>query len=331
MIKKAIALFIILLLFFLFCPLLKADGISGSPEESAGYALLDTVFVTFKELAEMREPVMEKTSKALAGMMKEARNARAQNQIDDVFFKRFHRILLVLKIVITPVEEDDAGIMTALYFGELNRFIEDIEGEKYDVQKGAGREAINKLSQAISREIVDLRLYLDTKGKREKLIEDYEKQIGLEIKEASATPDRGKQLESLREVTFINQAMTDYTADYGVPPEQAGTYTTGSQLNEALSPFYIKVLPVTDGWEGGYRVYSGKACNGVYAGIEGCTEKDILIVSYGRDGKKESWAYDPKKPEAGLYELKSDSDYDKDLVIWNGNWIRAPRIVGKRK
>lgn len=331
MIRKAIALFIILLLFFLFCPFLKAAGISGPPEESAGYALLDTVFITFKELAEMREPVMEKTSKALADMMKEAKNARAQNQIDDVFFKRFHRILLVLKIVITPAEEDDAGIMTPLYFGEINRFIEDIEREKYDVQKVGGHEAINKLSQAISHEIIDLRLYLDTKGKREKLIQDYEKQIGQELMETSATSDRAKQLESLREVTFINQAITDYTVDCGIPPEQAGTYTTGSQLNEALSPFYIKVLPINDGWEGGYRVYSGRACNGVYDGIEGCTEKDVLIVSYGRDGKRENWIYDPKKPEAGLYELKSEKDYDKDLVMWNGNWIRAPRIANKRR
>ena len=148
------------------CTNLKAVDISDPEEESAGYALLDTVFVTFKELAEMGEGVLEKTQKALNQMMKDAKKAKAQNQIDDVFFKRFHRILLVLNIVITPVEKDDANIMGPFYFGEINQFIEDIMGEKYDVQKAGGHEAINKLSEAISREISNLRLYLDSKKKR---------------------------------------------------------------------------------------------------------------------------------------------------------------------
>ena len=220
-------------------------------------------------------------------------------------------------------------VMGPFYFNEINEFIEDIEGGKYDVQKARGHEAINKLSQAISHEIINLRLYLDTKEKREKLIAEYEKQIGLDLKDESEATDQTKQLNSLRDVTFIDQAMMDYMTDQGAPPKQSGTYTKGSSFDEALSPFYIRDLPISDKWEGNYRVYSGIAGNGVYEGIDGCTEKDILIVSYGRDGKKENWKYNPKKPEAGLYEIKSDKDYDKDLVIWNGNWIRAPKIAKK--
>jgi len=329
--KKMITLLLIVLFLMILCANLKAISSSNSAEENAGYALLDTVFVTFKELAEMREGVMGKTQIALQGMMHDANNAKAQNQIDEVFFKRFHRILVVVNIVITPVEKDKSNIMGPYYFREINEFIEDIEGEKYDVQKAGGHEAINKLSQAISHEIIELRLYLDTKEKREKLIEEYEKQMGLEKMDDSEATDRAKQLNSLRKVTFINQAMTDYMTDFGVPPKQSGTYTRGSEFNEALSPFYIKVLPISDSWEGNYRIYTGKACTGVYDGIEGCTDKDIVIVSYGRDGKKENWTYNPKKPEAGLYEIKSDKDYDKDLVIWNGNWIRAPQIAKKSK
>jgi hypothetical protein len=333
MIKKAMILLIIIVYLFLFCPFLRASRISDPAEESAGYALLDTVFVAFKELAEMREPVMEKTQEALTGMMQDAKNARAQNQIDDVFFKRFHRILLVLNIVIIPVEKDESDIMAPFYkrtiFGEINQFIEDIEGEKYDVQKAGGKEAINKLSQAISHEIINLRIYLDTKEKREKLIAEYEKQMGIKTAGTPESADQGKQLTAMKDMTFINQAMTDYMTDHRALPKQSGTYSREGVFNNALSPFYIKVLPISDAWESNYRVYSGKACNGVYDGIEGCTEKDIVIVSYGQDGKKESWTYNPKKPEAGLYELKSDKDYDKDLVIWNGNWIRAPQIAKK--
>jgi hypothetical protein len=331
MIKKAIFLIIIILCLIFFCPLLEASGPSDSAEENAGYALLDTVFVTFKELSEMRIGVLGKTQHALQEMMRDANTAKAQNQIDDVFFKRFHRILVVINIVITPVEKDKSNIMGPFYFNEINEFIEDIEGEKYDVQKAGNREAINKLSQAISHEIINLRLYLDTKEKREKLIKEYEKQIGVELTDESDAEDQTKQLNSLRDVTFINQAMTDYMTDHGTPPKQSDTYTKGSVFEKALSPFYIRDLPISDGWEGNFRVYSGTAGNGVYEGIEGCTGKDIIIVSYGRDGKKESWKYNPRKPEAGLYELKSDKDYDKDLVIWNGKWIRAPQIVKKKK
>jgi hypothetical protein len=331
MIKKAIIFLVILIFILLFVPLLKASGISDPAEENAGYALLDTVFVTFKELAEMKDPVMEKTSKALAAMMNNAREARAQNQIDDVFFKRFHRILMVLKIIITPVEKDDAGILKPLYFGEINKFIEDIDGEQYDVLKAGSQEAIDKLSQAISHEIIDLQLYLDTKDKREKLITEYERQVGIKAAGTSESTDQGKQLETMRKMTFINQAMTDYMTDFGVPPEQAGSYSRGGGFNEALSPFYIKELPVRDEWGGHFHVYSGRAGSGVYGGIDGCTDKDIVIVSYGRDGKKDNWKYNPDKPDAALYELKSDRDYDNDLVMWNGTWIRAPLFLKKRK
>jgi hypothetical protein len=331
MIKKAIFLTIIIIWLIFLCPILKASGLSDPAEENAGYALLDTVFVTFKELAEMKGPVMEKTNKALISMMNDAKKAKSQNQIDDVFFKRFYRILLVIKIVITPVEKGKDDVMGPFYFDEINEFIEDIEGEKYDVKKTKGREAINKLSQAVSHEIINLRLYLDTKEKREKLIEEYEKKIGLKLTDESEATDQSKQLNSMRDMTYVNQAMTDYMTDYGTPPRQSDTYTKGSVFDKALSPFYIRDLPISDKWEGNYRVYSGVAGNGVYDGIEGCTEKDILIVSYGRDGKKENWKFNSKKPEAGLYELKSDKDYDKDLVIWNGNWIRAPKIAKKNK
>ena len=328
--KIRITVLIIILHFLLFCPHLRASSLSGPAEENAGFALLDAVFVTFKELAEMREPIMEKTDKALSNMMQDAKKARDQSQVDEIFFKRFHRILLVLKIVITPIENDPGDILGPFYFRELNRFIEDVEGIKYDVKKAGSSEAIETFSKAISHEIIDLRIYLETKERREKLLEEYEKQISLRQTNKSVTTDQSKQLKSLREITFINRAMTDYLTDHGSPPSQSGTFASGDRFHKALSPFYIKILPANDAWESRYRVYSGESCNGVYDGIEGCTAKDILIVSYGRDGKKENWSYNPKKPEAGLYVLESDTAYDKDLVIWNGNWIRAPQIVKKR-
>jgi hypothetical protein len=117
--------------------------------------------------------------------------------------------------------------MAPFYFGEINQFIEDIERIKYDVQKAGSSEAINMLSKALSHEIIDLCLYLDTKEKRERLITEYEKQVGIKTAGTWESTDLGKQLETMKKITFINQAMTDYMTDLGVPPEQSGTYTRG--------------------------------------------------------------------------------------------------------
>ena len=174
MIRKAIVICILIFLFMFCLNLTPSFGSDTSAEESAGYALLDSLVVAFKELAEMREAVIERTEEALVSMMKEARTAKAQGQIDDAFFKRFHRILMIIKCVITPVPKDDAGIMKPLYFGAINEFIEDIEGEPFDIEKVGETEAINKFTEAISHELIELRIYLDNKDKREKLLEEYQ-------------------------------------------------------------------------------------------------------------------------------------------------------------
>ena len=133
----------------------------------------------------------------------------------------------------------------------------------------------------------------------------------------------------MKDITFVNAALADYVTDFGVPPQQAGIYERNGEFDKTLSPFYIKILPVKDGWGNALHVYTGNTCDGIYDGIKGCTDKDVMIVSYGQDGKKESWKYDPKDPEAGLYELKSDKDFNKDFIMWNGKWIRAPKTKKK--
>jgi hypothetical protein len=329
MIQKAIVACILIFL-FLFCLHLTPSFGSDTPaEESAGHALLDSLVVAFKELAEQREAVMERTNTALGEMAREAQRANAQGQIDTVFFKRFQRILMVIKCVISPIVKDEEGwFIKLLYFGAINKFIEDIEGEKFDIEKSGHSAAINKFTQAISSEIVDLRIYLDNKEKRDKLIKEYQELLAISQKSPELA-EKDKHLMSMKDMDIIHHAVADYKTDYGIPPKQAGSYDKQGDFNKALSPFYIRTLPVKDGWGNSFHVYTGKACNGIYDGIKGCTDKDIIVISFGRDGKKESWKYNPKSPEAGLYELKSDIDHDKDLVMWNDHWIRAPRVKKK--
>jgi len=133
----------------------------------------------------------------------------------------------------------------------------------------------------------------------------------------------------MKDISLVNAALSDYVTDYGIAPKQAGTYDRQGEFHKALSPFYIRTLPVKDGWGNNIHVYTGKACNGIYDGIKGCTDKDIIVISFGRDGRIDNWKYNSKDPEAGIYELTSDKDFDKDFVMWNGKPIRWPRTKKK--
>ena len=129
---------------------------------------------------------------------------------------------------------------------------------------------------------------------------------------------------TMKEITIITTALADYITDMGVAPEQDGTYDENTEFCKALTPFYVRNLPIYDGWGNKYIVYCREACNGKY-GISGCTSDDIVVISYGRDGKKEDWEFVPNDPAAGLYTLETLDDFDKDIVMWNGSWVRAPR------
>ena len=134
---------------------------------------------------------------------------------------------------------------------------------------------------------------------------------------------KGKLRNSMKDIVTVTTALADYITDHGIAPEQNGTYDENIEFCKALSPFYVRNLPIYDGWGNPIRVYCGEACNGKY-GISGCGPDDIVVVSYGRDGKKEDWEFDPSNPGAGLYAVEFLDDFNKDIIMWNGSWIRAP-------
>lgn len=132
-----------------------------------------------------------------------------------------------------------------------------------------------------------------------------------------------KQMYTMKDIGTIATAVADYVTDNGVLPKQDGTYDENSEFYKALCPFYVKVLPITDRWGYKYRVYCGETIKGKY-GISGCAEDDFMVVSFGKDGKEEDWEFDASNPGAGLYYIESAEDFDRDLIMWNGSWIRAP-------
>lgn len=126
------------------------------------------------------------------------------------------------------------------------------------------------------------------------------------------------------DIMVISIGIAEFVTDNGRAPKQDGTYDITSEFYIFLSPFYIKELPIIDPWGNNYRVYCGKACNGKY-GITGAGTDDFVVCSYGLDGEKEVWEFDPNNREAGLFIVEKLSDLNKDLVMWVGSWIRCPR------
>jgi len=150
------------------------------------------------------------------------------------------------------------------------------------------------------------------------------------IPNAITAIQKAKQKSTMKDVAVISTAITDYITDNGIAPlNQVGTYTGIAQFYKDLSPFYIKVMPITDQWGTSFNVWCGAAVNNQYL-ISGALGDDFLVASFGRDKKEGGgstpWTgFDPADPEGGLFMVKTGEDFNYDLVMWNGSWISAPR------
>jgi type II secretory pathway pseudopilin PulG len=135
--------------------------------------------------------------------------------------------------------------------------------------------------------------------------------------------EKAKMKATMKDIAQISTALADYFTDNAATPAQDGSLESGSVLFNALAPFYIKVIPSQDQWRHYYLVYCGEACNGQY-GIQDAQLDDFLVVSLGKDGIEENWEFNPNDDASGLFMVSSMKDYDHDLVMYDGSWIRAP-------
>ncbi len=147
------------------------------------------------------------------------------------------------------------------------------------------------------------------------------------IPNAITAIQKAKQKSTMKDCVVISTAIADYVTDNGVAPTQtSGTYTGGDAFYLSLSPFYLKVMPISDQWGNGFSIYCNVAVNGNY-GIIGALGDDFLVSSWGRDKLLESFTFAPGSPEAGMYVVSTGAHFNNDLVMWNGSWIRAPRTA----
>lgn len=139
----------------------------------------------------------------------------------------------------------------------------------------------------------------------------------------------GKQIGTMADINTIAKACLEYVIENDVAPAagiQAGPLTTGNDFIKTITEKHLITCPVNDHWGNPFVVYSGEAVaqfGGFTAEMVG--KGDFIIASYGRYGEEEGFTFDPDNPEAGMFKVSTVDDFKKDLVNWNGTWIRAPR------
>lgn len=122
-----------------------------------GYILLNGVIVTFEGLNPKKpDEWRKKVHISLNRLNKEADLARIQNKIDEPFFTRYRRILLVLKLVMLKGKDDKDTILNSYIVQEVNKFDIKTKMKEHELVMGIG-----SVAGAVAEELLSLKKYLD--------------------------------------------------------------------------------------------------------------------------------------------------------------------------
>jgi hypothetical protein len=127
-------------------------GSSALAADKAGYVLLDKMVTQFNQMAQGPSKGPE-ISKALDEMMALAKKAQAEKRIDETFFRRYTRVLMVMRLV---TMDHSQGILVPLAEQQFAAFVKDVTGAS-----GEGKTLVAELAKAIIQELDNLKRYLD--------------------------------------------------------------------------------------------------------------------------------------------------------------------------
>ena len=155
------------------------EKIPAGASAATGTALLDLFIDHMRDMAQGgTTPAALETH--LQELMTAANKARDAKTIDLVFFSRFNRMLAITKLVLTP---DSSGILAPFIDMVLSDFVQQKLGHAgFREEGGKGPKAINYVATALSEEIVDLQIYLDTLGRRHELQKKIDERMSSPVK-----------------------------------------------------------------------------------------------------------------------------------------------------
>ena len=144
---------------------------------------------------------------------------------------------------------------------------------------------------------------------------------------------KAKQKSAMKEIMTVSTAAVDYITDHGdwSGVTQSGPIVSANTFMQGIGSFYIKVVPVNDPWNTAYQAYVGTTVATLVTGATGTIAPgvdDFAMASFGRNkisGPLSGATYTVANPEAARYTVSSMTDFNNDLVAWNGSWICGPR------
>ena len=155
------------------------------------------------------------------------------------------------------------------------------------------------------------------------------------IPNAITALNKAKQKACMKQILTMATGATDYITDHGswTLVAEDGNLALADPFMQAITPFYVKTIPVNDPWNEPYKVHVDKAP--VVSILPGADPlmigpEDFVIVSWGRNnaaGPLSAADYTDANPEAGMYTVGTMADFNNDIVIWSGSWIVCPKTA----
>jgi len=175
-----------------------AAEVATLPGEEAklkdGYALLDSLLTLFENLSvEKKVPEGEQkvplsglalVDSRLSQLAKDAKFAFEAGVIDKIFYNRYERMLTIFKLVTMPIIRNE--MLKNLFMRAFEEFVWDTT---YETWRWEDKDSIAKMAAAMEEEFVQMKIYLDTRQKREEL----KKKIGKRILPPPPPPPSAKK------------------------------------------------------------------------------------------------------------------------------------------
>jgi hypothetical protein len=142
---------------------------SPADKTEPGLVLLDRILVLFQKLAADGTGGRAVVLKGLDDIMNEAVQAKTKSRLDPVFFRRFSRLLMIMELNFMP---ESKSVLKAHVDRQTADFVEEVAGVRPVVGKDGG-VGFGEMAAALADEIVNLRIILETKDRKAKLLEGW--------------------------------------------------------------------------------------------------------------------------------------------------------------
>jgi len=169
-------------------------GETAAPAVKDGYALLNSLLTLFENLPVAKKgtegenkqmnPGILEVDNRLSQLSKDAKNALETGLIDKIFYNRYRRMLMIFKMVITPVIKNE--LMENPFMEAFTEFVWNVTYEHWNWDD---KDSIAKMAAAMEEEFVQMQFYMDTRQARE----EFKKKIGKRILPPPPPPASAKK------------------------------------------------------------------------------------------------------------------------------------------